>query len=97
VAGRDYWRENSVEEQHMHVFIWASLVLIGAVGFLGLVSPHWFTLVAGRTSHWVDTSKILSFLDKEYDIDRYVLPHCRVFGATVLAAVAMIAMIIVRY
>jgi hypothetical protein len=80
----------------MSVFIWLNLVAIGALGLLAVVSPRMFSLVAGRRVIREDMHQIVSLLDKDFNVDHHrPLPHCRLLGATVLAAVALIALILI--
>jgi hypothetical protein len=78
----------------MIAFFWVILGAVGALGLLAVVSPRTFSVVAGRSIR-EDTQEIFSLLDKDFNLDRNVLPHYRPLGAAVLAAVALIAALIV--
>ena len=69
---------------------WILLVSAGVVGLVALVSPKTFRRVAECGGAWCDSSKVLARLDKPIDVDAMVLPHSRLLGASVLAAVAVL-------
>jgi hypothetical protein len=74
---------------------WPTLLvaLFGFSGFFGLlaiVSPRLFEAIATRSAQWIDSEQFLKYLDRQIDIDRFILPHSRVFGGTVLASVAVL-------
>ena len=69
---------------------WFLLASAGVVGLVALVSPKTFQRVAEIGGVWCDSSKVLARLDKPIDVDRLVLPHSRLLGAAVLAAVAIL-------
>jgi hypothetical protein len=80
----------------MHTWIWALLGLFGAFGLTAVLSPRFFTVVATKSSTWIDVNKALAKLDKQVDIDRYVLPHSRLLGVAVITAVALFGVFLVR-
>jgi hypothetical protein len=80
----------------MHIWLWSFLALISVVGVLAVVSPRYFTALARGSSRWVDSSKFLAPLDKQVHIDAYFLPHSRLLGASVLGAVIVLAMLLIR-
>jgi hypothetical protein len=71
---------------------WVLLATAGVVGLVALVSPKTFQHVAEIGFLWVDSSKVLARLDKPTHLDRLVLPHSRLLGASVLAAVAILCL-----
>jgi len=74
--------------------------LIGITVFLGLiaiVSPRCFRYLAAHGGQWVDSSKLLSLLDKRIDIDTQVLRHSRLFGICVLSALAAAAIVLIGH
>lgn len=73
--------------------VWALLGIVGAVGLLAILSPSRFSALTRRSNRWVDTSKILATLDKQVDIDQYILPFSRALGIAVMVAVAVMAML----
>jgi len=70
---------------------WLAVGLVGCVGILAVVKPSLFAVVAQRSSHWVDSNKVLAQLDRRVDVDKYVLPYSRVLGVAVLIAVVLMA------
>lgn len=71
--------------------VWPSLAVVTALGLLATLAPAHFAQLASRGSQWVDTSKVLAFLDKPIDVDRHVLRYSRVFGVLVVLAAAWLA------
>ena len=69
---------------------WVFLASVGVAGLVALVSPKAFQRVAEIGGLWLDSNKVLARLDKPIHVDRLVLPHSRLLGATVLAAVAVL-------
>lgn len=53
-------------------------------GTLGDVLANRFAGIATRGSQWIDTDKLLEFLDKPIHVDRQVLRYSRVFGVLVM-------------
>jgi hypothetical protein len=77
---------------------WVVLGFLGFVavaGLLALCSPPRFSRVARWGSIWVDTNKLVDKLQRRIDIDRYVLKYCRLFGFTVLGAVAVLGSMLI--
>ena len=77
---------------------WVVLAFLGFVGvaaLLALCSPPAFSWLARWASLWVDTDKLVDKMQRRIDIDRYVLPYCRVFGFAVLGAVAVLGSMLV--
>ena len=73
---------------------WIVFSLLAFVLFLGLLatfSPNRFAGIATRGSQWIDTDKLLEFLDKPIDVDRQVLRYSRVFGVLVTLAALWLA------
>ena len=69
--------------------VWSLLAFFGTAGLLALVRPAWFSKLSTRSSAWVDSNRLLAVFDSRFDIDKYVLPHSRIFGVCVLAAVGV--------
>jgi hypothetical protein len=70
--------------------LWALLCVFGLLGALALFSPRHFHRVATEGSRWIDTDRILAWLDRRYDVDSLVLPFSRVLGALVIASVIVL-------
>ena len=77
--------------------LFGSLLLVGLIGMIAILSPQWFATLATRSGRWVDTKKALEVLDKRVDIDHYVLPFSRLLGVAVVASVAVLCWVLVRY
>jgi hypothetical protein len=77
-----------------NTLVWGCLGLIGLLGMVAVVRPRLFHVISRRSNQWIDTSKALAPLDKQFDIDRYVLPYSRLMGMAVLIAVAILAWIV---
>lgn len=71
--------------------VWSILAFAGACGAVALASPRLFAHLAKGGNRWIDTSQALAALDKPIDLDAKVLPHARILGGAVLAAVAFLA------
>lgn len=69
---------------------WILLVGAGVLRLVALVSPRTFQRVAEIGGLWLDSNKVLARLDKPIQVDKLVLPHSRLLGAAVLAAVAIL-------
>jgi hypothetical protein len=67
------------------------LLLAGACGLIAVVHPRWFSVLAQRGSQWIDTNRAVEWLDRRIDIDCYVFPYTRLFGALVLASACFLA------
>jgi hypothetical protein len=76
---------------------WGALGACGILGLLALVSPPLFQRVAAQGAHWFDAQKWIERLDRRYDVDHYVLPHCRVLGALVIASVVFLGGLLYRH
>jgi len=70
---------------------WLALGLVGCAGLLAVLKPSLFAIVARQSSQWVDSDKIFAQLDRQVDVDKYVLPYSRALGVAVLIAVALLA------
>jgi hypothetical protein len=68
------------------------LVSCGVIGLIALLSPKAFQRIAKFSGYWIDSNRILAWLDKPIDVDLLVLPHSRKFGVAVLAAVTILAL-----
>ena len=75
----------------------AALSVFACVGFLALCSPNSFSAISTSSNKWIDTDKLLAVLDKQFDIDQYVLPYSRALGFAVLAAVGVFAYLYVKH
>ena len=64
-----------------HAVLLPLLAAVGLLGLLAVVKPSLFRRVATFSSH--------SLADTSFDIERYILPHSRLFGAVVLSTVAV--------
>jgi hypothetical protein len=79
---------------HPLVF-WTVTGLIGLFGFLAVMFPHRFTSVARSSATWVDTSHVLSVLDRRVEVDGAVLRHPRAFGLFLLTGLAVFVCLVV--
>jgi uncharacterized membrane protein YesL len=70
--------------------LWILLAIAGLLAVVALVSPATFRSLAKHGGQWLDSSKLVAFLDKQIDIDRLVLPYSRVLGAAVIATIAIL-------
>jgi len=77
--------------------VWTALGMLAAIGAVALFCPDLFRKIAVRSNHWIDTNKILSYLDRRIDIDHHVLPFTRHLGIAVLAAVCAFGVIYAKY
>jgi hypothetical protein len=77
--------------------LWGTLGLLGLIGAIAVVSPTVFAKLATRSGRWVDTNKIVQVLDKRVDIDHYVLPFSRLLGVAVIASVAVLVFVLLKY
>ena len=67
------------------------LPIFGLLGLIAVVSPRLFKTIAGKCSHWVESENFLKILDKQFDLDQRILPHSRLLGVAVIAAVSVMA------
>jgi hypothetical protein len=65
---------------------WGVGGLFAVVGFVALVSPKHFAALGRFGNRWIDTSAVLSKLDRRVDVDDRLLPYSRFLGASVLLA-----------
>ena len=91
------WTLFAVNQANWAPLVWSTLGVIGALGLLAVLSPTRFSALSNRGSQWVDTSKVLTALDKRIDVDQLVLPYSRILGAAVLMSVAVIGFLFERY
>jgi hypothetical protein len=73
--------------------IWGLLGVFLSLGMLATIAPRRFAALTEKSGKWVDTDRILAAFDQRYDIDRFILPHARVFGAAVVMGVATLAFV----
>jgi hypothetical protein len=71
--------------------VWTFMGVAAVFGLLAAVSPKHFQSLAVRGGRWIDSSKVLSALDKTWFVDDRILPHARWLGVAVLAALALLA------
>jgi len=77
--------------------VWVLLGIFAMFGLIALVAPGVFASLTRQSNRWVDTAKLLSTLDKRYDVDQFVLPYSRMLGAAVLVGVALLACVLGGY
>lgn len=70
--------------------LWGVGGLCAVVGIVAVVSPRHFATLARFGNRWVDTSEVLSKLDRRVDVDDRVLPYSRFLGASVLVALGAV-------
>ncbi len=70
--------------------LWGLGAFFAALGLLAMISPPRFAALARFGSHWIDTSHLLSKLDRRVDLDDKLLPYSRFLGASVVAAMGML-------
>ncbi len=68
------------------------LLVCGLLGLLAIVHPRWFAALSSQGSQWVDSSRMLAFLDRRFDVDRLLLRHTRLFGSLILGSVTLLAL-----
>jgi len=75
----------------------SAAAVVGSVlcGLIAVISPRTFGAIARAASRRVDTQRWLAWLDKEIDIDRYVLKHARLFGFVTLACILLAVWLVV--
>ena len=69
------------------------LATAGVIGLVALVNPRWFEQIVAHGDRWVDTEKLFAVFDKRVNVDRYVLPYSRLFGALIVAVVVLIGLL----
>lgn len=65
----------------------AAVVGTGLCGVVAILSPRTFEAIARFSRRRIDTKRCLAWLDKEVDVDSYVLRHARLFGLVTIAAI----------
>jgi len=78
------------------VVIWTALGAVALIGMIAMVSPRTFESLNKGGSHWIDTSKLLSKLDRPIDVDKYILPFSRWLGAAAVVAAVVIGILYSR-
>ncbi len=68
---------------------WIGLLIAGFIGFVALLNPRWFAVLAPLGGTWIDTSPFFKKLDKPINIDDRVLHRCRPFGILLLVGAAI--------
>jgi hypothetical protein len=71
--------------------VWPALAMVLGLGLLATFAPGRFSKISARGSKWVDTDKLLQYLDKPIDVDSHVLRYSRVFGVVVSLAAVWLA------
>lgn len=71
--------------------VWTFLALSSVVGLLAILSPRLFCRFSICGNTWIDVDQLAQKLDRQIDVDPYVLRHARLFGILVLAAVLALA------
>jgi len=72
------------------------LVLCAVAGLLAVFSPRLFRRAVDVANRRVDSNRLLALFDRQYDIDRYLLPHARLLGALVLLSAAFLVFVLAR-
>ena len=65
----------------------AAVVGAGLCGIVAAISPRTFAAIAALARRRVESQRWLAWLDREVDIDRYILKHSRLFGLSTLALI----------
>ncbi len=81
----------------MIVIPMAAAAVFGA-GFCAIVailSPRTFETMATFAGRKFDTKRCLAWLDREVNIDKYVVRHARLFGLLTIAAILLLAWVII--
>jgi hypothetical protein len=73
--------------------VWPALAVVFCLGLLATFSPGRFSALAMRGGKWIDTERMLEFLDKPIDVDKHVLRYSRLFGVLVAAAALLLGWI----
>jgi hypothetical protein len=58
------------------------LFFSGLCGLIAVVHPAWFRALANQGGQWIDTSRLVQWLDVRFDVDRYALRCPRAFAVT---------------
>ena len=77
----------------------AGLVLLGlcaAAGLLAVLSPRLFRRAVEVANRRFDSNRLLALFDRQYDIDRFLLPHARLLGALVVLSAAFLLFVLAR-
>jgi hypothetical protein len=72
------------------------LVLCAIAGLLAVLSPRLFRRAVEVANRRIDSNRLLALFDRQYDIDRYLLPHARLLGALVLLSAAFLVFMLAR-
>ena len=67
--------------------------IVGSVGILALATPQLFSSIANHGSKWIDTSKLGAALDTRFDVDTFLLQHCRAYGFIVFVLAAVMSIV----
>jgi hypothetical protein len=71
--------------------VWSIVGTLAVIGTIAVICPKCFRSLAAWGNTWIDTSRMISVLDRRIDIDDFVLRHSRAFGIFVLASIAAMA------
>lgn len=74
----------------------ALLGLIGSAGLLAACSPRLFRRAVEWANRPIDSGRLLSIFDRQYDIDRFVMPYARLLGALAVASTAFLLFVLLR-
>lgn len=71
----------------------AAAAVVGTLlcGVVAILSPRTFGAMARFAGRRVDTKKCLAWLDKEVDVDKFVLRHARLFGLVTISVALCVA------
>lgn len=72
------------------------LALCAVAGLLAVLSPRLFRRAVDVANRRVDSNRLLALFDRQYDIDRFLLPHARLLGALVLLSAAFLVFVLAR-
>ncbi len=74
----------------------AAAAIVGTVlcGVVAVLSPRTFEAIARYARRGVDTKRCLAWLDKEVDVDEFVLRHARLFGLVTVAAILCVVWLV---
>jgi hypothetical protein len=68
------------------------LIFSGLCGLIAIVHPAWFRTLADQGGQWIDTSRLVQWLDVRFDVDRYALRYPRAFGVVVILSAVILAL-----